>query len=162
MITRRNAWCVLAAGTLAVLPHPATAADFDLRLDRLADAFTLLPEADRQSTDEVIALIRRGENNEALDRLRKLNASNPDNSSLRVLTAYALLQVGNLVGAFTEADRAHSSPTHNSYTCWFFSRIALLKGDIQVCKRELEHLKHSGDMRAEAKQLERDLKKRNN
>jgi Flp pilus assembly protein TadD len=146
----------------AIVPFPAPAADFDLRFDRLSEAFTLLPEADRMSTNEVIALIRRGDHNDALARLQKLNAGHPDNSSLRVLTAYALLQVGNLVGAFDEAQKAHSAPNGNSYKCWFFSKIALLNGDIQTCKRELAHVKHAGDLRAEAKALEQDLKKRKN
>jgi len=146
----------------AIVPLPAPAADFDLRFDRLTEAFSLLPEADRMSTNEVIALIRRGDHNDALARLQTLNATNPDNSSLRVLTAYALLRVGNLIGAFDEAKKAHSTPNGNSYKCWFFSKIALLNGDIPTCRRELDHVKHAGDMRAEARALEQDLKKRKN
>lgn len=138
---------------------PAGAADFDLRIDRLTDAFRLLPDADQKTVDEVLQLIQRKEHTEALARLQSLNRMNPENSSLRVVTAYALLRVGNLLGAFDEADKAHDLPNGNSYKCLFYAKIALLTGNKEACKRELQHVKKVGDMPAEAKAVEKDLKK---
>ena len=75
----------------------------ELRFDRLASALTLLNDADRKIVDEAAQLIREGENAGALARLSSLTHSNPDNSSLRILMAYAQLQLGNLTGALDEA-----------------------------------------------------------
>jgi predicted Zn-dependent protease len=145
---------------LSLLALPADAASFDLRFDRLGEALGLLPEADQRSVDEVVALIKRGDNDGALKRLNELNKGNPDNSSLRVLTGYALLQIGNVLGALEQADKAHEASNGNSYKCWFYSKIALLSGKPDLCKRELNHVKKVGDMPAEAKALEQELKKK--
>ncbi|MBL8214455.1 MAG: hypothetical protein JNK87_27280 [Bryobacterales bacterium] len=151
-------WVVLA------LAHPvaAPALDFDLRLDRLSEAFQLLPETDRGTVDEVLAMLKKGDHQEALRRLNMLNQTNPENSSLRVLTAYGLLQVGNLLGAFDEARKAERASNGNAYKCWFLSKVALINGDTMACRRELGHVKDSKDkgLRQEVKQVEEQLKKR--
>lgn len=137
---------------------PARAIDFDLRLDRLAEALGLLPEDDRKSVDEIIQFIKRGENTDAFNRLNDLNKTNPSNSSLRVLTSYALLQLGNAIGALEEADKAHEAPNGNSYKCLFYAKIAFLNGKLDACKRELGHVRKVGDMPKEVKALEKEMK----
>ncbi len=151
--------CVLLA---LAQPVAAPALDFDLRLDRLSEAFQLLPDADRGTVDEVLALLKKGEHQEALKRLNTLNQANPENSSLRVLTAYGLLQVGNLLGAFDEARKAERASNGNAYKCWFLSKVALLNGDTMACRRELNHVKATKDkdLRQEVKQVEEQLQKR--
>jgi len=101
-----------------------------------------------------------GDHSGALARLQELNQRNPQNSSLRVLTAYTMLQLGNLVGAFDQANLGHEAPDKSSYKCWVLAKMALLTGDGVVCKRELKHIKKVGDMPEEAKALEADIKKK--
>lgn len=150
----------LCAASLALAaPPPAPpAAGMDLRFDRLASALTLLNDADRKIVDEAAQLIREGENVGALARLSSLTHSNPDNSSIRILLAYAQLQLGNLTGALDEAKKAHEADNGNSYRCYFLAKIAFLTGDKVTCKRELNHAKNAGDMPAEVRQLENDVK----
>jgi len=158
----RNLCLVLIwAATLALAaPPPAPpASGMDLRFDRLATALTLLSDADRKIVDEAAQLIREGENAGALARLSTLTHSNPENSSLRILMAYAQLQLGNLTGAFDEAKKAHEAPNGNSYRCYFLAKIAFLTGDSVTCRRELNHAKNAGDMREDVRQLQNDLKK---
>ncbi len=145
------AFCLLSALRVEAAP-------FDLRFDRLNEALGLLPDADRVSVNEVIVLLKKGDHPGALTRLKELNSSNPDNSSLRLLTSYAMLQLGNLLGAYEEAHHAHDAANANSYMCWFYSKIALLSGKTEVCKRELKHIQKAGDMPEEARSLERELK----
>ena len=146
---------VLAIAWAAI---PAQAIEFDLRFDKLVDALQLLPDADRESVNGVISMIKRGAHQEALQRLKVLNGGNPENSSLRLMTAYALLQVGNALGALQEADKAHEASNGNSYKCWFYSKVALLNGQSEACKRELSHVKKAGDMPEEVKALEKEMK----
>ena len=110
----------------------------ELQYDRLASALTLLNDADRKIVNEAAQLIREGEHVGALARLSALTHSNPDNSSLRILMAYAQLQLGNLTGAFDEAKKAHDAPNGNSYRCYFLAKIAFLTGDNVTCRREIE------------------------
>ena len=131
----------------------------DLRFDRLASALTLLSDTDRKIVDEAAQLIREGEHAGALARLSTLTHSNPENSSLRILMAYAQLQLGNLTGALDEAKKAHEAPNGNSYRCYFLAKIAFLTGDNITCRRELNHAKNAGDMPEEVRQLQNDLKK---
>jgi Flp pilus assembly protein TadD len=145
---------------LAIMLPQTNAATFDLRLDRLADSFKLLQETDRASVDEVVGLIKMGDHSGALARLQELNQRNPQNSSLRVLTAYTMLQLGNLVGAFDQARQGEATPGKDSYKCWVLAKIALLNGDDAVCKRELKHVRKVGDMPEEAKSLEAEIKKK--
>lgn len=135
----------------------APADTFDLDHARLAPALDELTEGERHAVGDAIALIRNDEHGLALARLSSLKQANPQNSSLRILAAYALLQVGNLVGAFEEAEKAHTAPNGNSYRCWFLAKVALLNGKKSRCERELEHLKRIGDMAAEAAELEKEL-----
>jgi len=149
---------LLAAPLL--LAGPAASATVDLRLDRLSPALKLVNEQDRRVVDTAIQLIQRGENSLALAQLAALTKSHPENSSVRVLTAYAMLQLGNLLGAFEEAKKAESSGNGNSYTCWFLAKVALLTGDKDVCKRELKHVKKMGDMAADAQALDKEVKQK--
>jgi hypothetical protein len=132
---------------------------FDLNFGRLESALEVLSAAERDTVSDSINLIKSGENVLALSRLSSLKQQSPQNSSLRILAAYALLQAGNALGAFEEAEKAHAAPDGNSYKCWFLAKVALISGKRAVCERELEHIKGAGDMVAEVKQLERDLKK---
>ncbi len=132
-------------------------ASFELQFDRLQPALTELSAADRDIVNDSINLIKQGEHILALSRLSSLKQRSPQNSSLRILVSYALLQAGNVVGAFTEAEKAHEAPNGNSYKCWFLAKVALLNGKKDVCERELEHVKGAGDMAAEVRQLEQEL-----
>ena len=138
---------------------PPPPPSMDLRFDRLASALTLLNDSDRKIVDEAVQLIRQGEHAGALARLSTLTHSNPENSSLRILMAYAQLQLGNLTGALDEAKKAHEAPNGNSYKCYFLAKIAFLAGDNVTCRRELNHAKNAGDMPEEVRQLQNDLKK---
>lgn len=161
MLCVRNICLVfLCAATLALAaPPPAPAPAIELRFDRMASALTLLSDSDRKIVDEAAQLIREGEHAGALARLSALTHANPDNSSLRILIAYAQLQIGNLTGALDEAKKAHEAPNGNSYRCYFLAKIAFLTGDNGTCRRELNHAKNAGDMPDEVRQLQNDLKK---
>jgi Flp pilus assembly protein TadD len=149
---------MLACAATLVLAAPPTPT-MELQFDRLTSALTLLNDADRKVVDEAAQLIREGEHAAALARLSTLTHSNPDNSSLRILMAYAQLQLGNLTGALDEAKKAHEAPNGNSYRCYFLAKIAFLTGDTVTCRRELNHAKNAGDMPEEVRQLQNDLKK---
>ena len=144
---------------LLVLVPLAAGGSFNLDYDRLQVGLNSLDDSDRGAVDGAIKLIKGGEHSLALARLSALNQHAPENSSLRILASYVLLQVGNLVGAFEEAEKAHQTPNSNVYTCWFLARVALLNGKTTICKRELEHVKKSGQMVAERKQLEKEMQK---
>jgi len=144
-----------------MMAGPLQAANVDLRAERLAEALDLLQPGERSVVDHAVDLIRKGMNTDALAALSSLTKDNPKNSSLRILTAYALLQVGNLVGAFDEAKKAEAAPNGNSYKCWFLAKVALLAGDRAVCKREIAHAKKVGDMADDVNALEKELKTRN-
>ncbi|HTQ58032.1 MAG TPA: hypothetical protein VMI94_26385 [Bryobacteraceae bacterium] len=149
---------LFVCGAVVASAAPPATSPVDLRVDRLASALTLLNDADRKVVNDSIQLIREGENAGALARLSTLTHSNPENSSLRILIAYAQLQLGNLAGAFSEAKKAHDAPNGNSYRCYFLARIAFLTGDKVTCRRELNHVKNAGDMPNDVRQLESDLK----
>ncbi|MGA2742678.1 MAG: tetratricopeptide repeat protein [Bryobacteraceae bacterium] len=160
MLCLRHFCLILAcAATPALAAPPQSAPSMDLRFDRLTSALTLLGDSDRKIVDEAVQLIREGEHVGALARLSTLTHSNPDNSSLRILMAYAQLQLGNLTGALDEAKKAHDAPNGNSYRCYFLAKIAFLTGDSVTCRRELNHAKNAGDMPEEVRQLQNDLKK---
>lgn len=159
MRSTRNLCLMLICFATLALAAPPPAPTMDLRFDRLASALTLLNDGDRKIVDEAVQLIRQGEHAGALARLSTLTHSNPDNSSLRILMAYAQLQLGNLTGALDEAKKAHEAPNGNSYRCYFLAKIAFLTGDNVTCRRELNHVKNAGDMPEEVRQLQNDLKK---
>lgn len=157
----RNAFLILlcAAAMIAAAGPPPTSGGMELQFDRLTSALTLLTDSDRHIVAEAVQLIREGEHAGALAKLSTLTHSNPDNSSLRILMAFAQLQLGNLTGALDEAKKAHDAPNGNSYRCYFLARVAFLNGDTATCRRELNHTKNAGDMPDEVKQLQNDLKK---
>lgn len=130
---------------------------FPLQFSLLTPSLDLMNAGDRQVVQRAIELIRNGEDGLALVQLRTLTERNPRNSSLRILTAYALLQAGNLTGAFEEAKSGESAPDHNAYACWFLAKIAFLTGDTAACKRELKHVRDSGQLSGERKELESQL-----
>jgi Flp pilus assembly protein TadD len=154
-----NVCLVLVCAATLSLAAPPPAPAMELRFDRLASALTLLSDSDRKVVDEAVQLIREGEHVGALARLSTLTHSNPDNSSLRILMAYAQLQLGNLTGALDEAKKAHEASNGNSYRCYFLAKIAFLTGDNVTCRRELNHAKNAGDMPDEVRQLQNDVKK---
>ncbi|MBK9168365.1 MAG: hypothetical protein IPM24_12970 [Bryobacterales bacterium] len=135
----------------------ADAADFALRFDMLRPSLERLTGDDRPSVDAAIEMIRQGEHQAALVRLAAARERNPKNSSLGILSAYALLQLGNLAGAFDQARAAEKAPDHNVYTCWFLAKVALLKGDRSTCQRELGHVRSSKQLAAEAGELQAEL-----
>jgi Flp pilus assembly protein TadD len=151
--------CLIALVAAGLAPAAPGGRGMDLRFDRLASALTLLNDSDRRIVDEAAELIREGENVGALARLSALTRTNPENSSLRILLAYAQLQIGNLTGAFDEAKKAESAPNGNSYKCFFLAKLALLAGDKATCRREIEHVKGAGDMKEEVRQLQGEMKK---
>jgi Flp pilus assembly protein TadD len=161
MLRARNlCLAFVCAATLALAaPPPAPAPAVELRFDRLASALTLLNDSDRKIVDQAAQLIREGEHAGALARLSALTLANPDNSSLRILIAYAQLQLGNLTGSLDEAKKAHQAPNGDSYRCYFLAKIAFLTGDTAICRRELDHVRNAGDMPDEVRQLQNDLKK---
>jgi Flp pilus assembly protein TadD len=153
--------CAATVARAAAPPAPQAppAPAMDLKFDRLASALTLLSDSDRKIVDEAAQMIREGEHAGALARLSALTHANPDNSSLRILIAYAQLQLGNLTGALDEAKKAHDAPNGNSYRCYFLAKIAFLTGDNITCRRELNHAKNAGDMPDEVRQLQNEIKK---
>jgi Flp pilus assembly protein TadD len=132
----------------------------DLQVQRLAESLKLITEADRGTVTEALRLIEKGENIGALVKLTALAKTNPQNSSVRIVLSYALLKAGDLLGAFEQAKQAEAAPNGNSYKCWFLAKIALLTGNKQVCRAELKHVKAEGDMPAEVKSLENEMKVR--
>lgn len=138
----------------------AAAAEPELKLKRLNPSLKTLSRSERSAVDRAVGLIRKGEHTAALAQLTELTRSNPNNSSVRVVLAYALLQAGNLAGAFDHAKLAEAAPDHNSYVCLFLARIAWLAGDTASCRRELGHVRAAGTDRAEADALERQLSQR--
>jgi hypothetical protein len=133
---------------------------FDLDYDVLELPLSAVREGDRDAVADTVQLIRKGEHSLALDRLSALTANNPENSGLRILASYALLQTGNLVGAFEEAEKGHQAPQRFGYKCWFLGKVALLNGDRHTCEREIAHVHGVGGMEAEARELEQELAKR--
>jgi Flp pilus assembly protein TadD len=145
--------CVL----VLFLPASISAVDFDLRFDRLTAALASLSAGDRPAVNEAIELMRMGKHNIALLRLTALNEKSPQNSSLRILTAYAMLRLGDIAGAFDEARKAEEAPNGNGYKCWVLAHLAFLKGDMKACQREIGHAKANGE---DIKALEDAMKKR--
>ncbi len=147
-----RSYLVLVALTLA----PAQAEVFSLKFERLNGALAMLSSTDRQTVDNAIALIKQGDHNLALIEPNSVARTNPSSAGVRVLTAYALLNLGNTLGAFKEAQTAESVG-HDSYICSFLGRMAYLVGDVRACKREIKHVKAAGDPDGEAAALEKAL-----
>lgn len=151
---------VLLISLLTGLNISVEASDVKLDESRLAGPLTLLSADDQKIVDGAIRLIRSGDHVLALVRLAELNRKTPDNSSLRILTAYTQLQLANLMGAFEEATKAEAAPNGDSYKCVFLARIALLRGRLPICRRELGHARQAREVADdELKRLENDLRK---
>ena len=147
----------LAFAILGPAPWMARAEPLVLDYERLRPAMETLTSADRDVVADAISLIQRGEHTLALSRLSSLKQRSPQNSSLRILASYALLQMGHLAGAFEEAERAHKAPDGDVYKCWFLAKIALLHGKRDVCEREIQHVEAHAGMLAEAEALRKEL-----
>jgi Flp pilus assembly protein TadD len=80
-----------------------------LRPDRLSSSLGKLVGDDQQAAQKALDLIQKGEHSLALAQLTALTRQNPNNSAIRILASYTLLQLGNMVGAFREAKRAESA-----------------------------------------------------
>lgn len=132
----------------------------ELPAARLAEALNLISQADRAVVNDALRLIRNGENTGALVRLSEIAKTNPQNSSVRIVLAYALLKTGDLLGAFDQAKRAEAAPNGNSFKCWFLARVALFNGNKEVCRNEIKHVKAAGDMPGEVRALEKEMKQR--
>jgi Flp pilus assembly protein TadD len=137
-----------------------SAAGFDLKFEQLTASLLSIGPMDRGVVDGAIDLIKKGEHTVALARLYTVSEKNPDVSALKILSAYSLLQVGNLVGALEQAKKAEAAKDHNSYACFFLAKVAFLTGDKEACRREIKHVKGAGDFKAEIRQLEKDLKRK--
>ena len=149
---------------MLILLAPALSAEsFDLQYGRLATALAGLSIMDQKTVEDAISHIRKGDNNLALVRLSELNKENPKNSSLRILTAYALLRTGDLIGALENAKQGEGAPNGDAYKCWFLAKIAFVSGDKATCKRELGHakeaLKTDKELMSSMRAMEKGIKK---
>lgn len=155
----RVRFATFALSLFLTLPAYGALGVEDLKLDRLAKPITSLSVEERRIFDEAIGLIRAGNHSLALARLSGLKEANPKNSAVRVASSYVLLQAGNLLGAFEDAEKAESGEA-NGYLCWFLAKVSLATGQTAACKREVEHLKTVPEYREAAKEIEKELKKK--
>ena len=116
-----------------------------------------LRAGEKQILDEAIQLIQKGEHALALVSLSRLTESNPKNSAFRVIKAYALLQLGNVVGALSESRAAERSKPPSPYRCWFLAQVAYLAGNRSICEREIRHVSGHPTYGPEAAKLRKDL-----
>ncbi|HBY62934.1 MAG TPA: hypothetical protein DEH78_24185 [Solibacterales bacterium] len=142
---------------LVVTALGVPAADVPLRLGFLAEPLKVLTADDRATVEEAVRLVERGRHAQALERLSGLSKAHPDNSSIRILAGWAALEAGNLAMALESAVKAHEAPNGNAYKCWFLAKVALLTGDKATCERELNHFHKAPGLKAEARDLRRDL-----
>lgn len=129
----------------------------ELNLKALAEPLQDLTPADRKVVDEAIRLIHDNRDAEALTSLTNLTRTNSKNSTLRVLRAYALLELGNFTGALNDATVAESAGIPAPYKCWFLAQVAYLAGNKPLCRREIKHVSHDATYGPEAKELHRTL-----
>ena len=147
---------VLLLAGCAAAPHANTVPiQFDYA--RVAGPLESHTESDRKTVEDTVALMRRGDHRLALVRLSALNDRNPSNSSLRLLSSYALLQLGNLAESLAEAQRAHDAADHGVYQCYMLARVAAINGNKELTLREIQHVRGAGDaaMKAEMDAWER-------
>jgi hypothetical protein len=132
--------------SLAQLPMPSKGGGRNenihpsLDLSALTGPLEELTPEERKVVDETVELIRQKRHAEALLDLSRLIGSNPQNSALRVLRAYVLLEVGNVSGALDEARSAEASGVRSAYRCWFLAQVAYLAGNVPLCRREIKHI----------------------
>jgi len=112
----------------------------ELNLKALAQPLAGLTPQDHQVVDEAIRLIEDRKHVEALAVLTRLTQSNSQNSAVRVLRAYVLLELGNVAGALDDAKVAENSGGHAAYRCWFLAQVAYLAGNKPLCHREIKHI----------------------
>ena len=144
------ALALLALTLLAAACSPARkaeAAHLEFDYARIAGPLAALNDADRKTVEDTVMLMKRGDHRLALVRLSALNDRNPSNASLRLLGSYALLQVGNLAEALSEAQHAHDADDHGVYQCYVLAQVAEINGDKALARREVEHVNGSGDER---------------
>ncbi len=152
----------ILASTVAMLillaaQVPLRAEELHLDYGALSSALDKLAAGDRKTVNDAIELIKKGNHGLALERLEALNQSEPNNAALRILTAYALLQLGNFVGAFENAQTAEKVPGGNVYACWFLAKVALLTGKPEVCRREMGHLEKAGAPASQLRELREEM-----
>src|SRR6058998_714285 len=82
----------------------ATAPDLDM--NQLAGPLRNLKAEEQSILDEAIQLIQKKEHSLAFLTLSRLVEINPKNSSLHVMRAFVLLQLGNLAGTLDDARTA--------------------------------------------------------
>lgn len=140
----------------AARPARAQVKVFGLRFDRLTAGFAPLSDGDRRRIDQSIGLIRKGQHLAALAPLTEMAKMNPGNASIRVLLSYVLLQAGNLAGAFDHATFAEREG-RNHYFCLFLARVALLTGNLEACRRELDHAQGDRRLAKEVDQVRKQL-----
>lgn len=128
-----------------------------LDLTALSQPLSNLKSDERDLVDQATDLIRQGKHAEALASLTSLTHSNPMNSGLRVLRAYALLELGNAAGALEDATIAESAGGHAAYRCWFLAQVAVLAGNKPLCRREIRHVSKDPTYGNAARQLSREL-----
>ena len=136
---------------------PAEKARPELDLRALAEPLQDLTPADRDTIDGAVALIKQKQHFLALAYLTGLTQRNPDNSAVRVLRAYALLELGNLSGALADADATEASGAHAAYKCWFLAQVAYLAGNKPLCRREIKHIANNPTYGPRAEKLRREL-----
>ena len=149
------------AGLAGAFPQQSAAAGNvkpELNLKALREPLQDLTPDERKTVDEAIGLIERNEHAEALARLNRLTESNGKNSSLRVLRAYVLLELGNAAGALSDAKVAESTGGHAAYKCWFLAQVAYLAGNKPLCHREIKHLSGDPQYRPEVEKLSQMLR----
>jgi hypothetical protein len=76
---------------------------------------------------------------------------------VRVLRAYALLELGSLSGALDDADAAEALGAHATYKCWFLAQVAHVAGNKPLCRREIQHVANDPTYGPQAKKLRREL-----
>jgi hypothetical protein len=129
--------------------------EIDLRA--LTEPLQDLTPADRDTIDEAMALIKQKKHLLALANLTSLAQRNPDNSAVRILRAYVLLELGNLSGALEDADVAEASGAHAAYKCWFLAQVAHLAGNKPLCRREIQRIANNPTYGPRAEELSREL-----
>src|SRR5262249_53184491 len=136
---------------------PGAAPQLRLEIKALAEPLRDLKPEEARIVDDAIELIQKGEHAPAFLALTGLTERNPNNSALRVLRAYTLLQLGNLLGALDEARAAESGRIRSAYRCWFLAQVAYLAGNKPLCKREIRHVTGHPSYGPEAERLARSL-----
>ncbi len=124
-----------------------------LNLKALSEPIQNLSTQDRKVVDEAVKLINQGQHAEALAALTRLTQNNSQNSAIRVLRAYTLLELGNVAAALDDATIAESAGGHAAYRCWFLAQVAYLAGDKPLCHREINHVHADPTYGPEAEKL---------